>query len=120
MNNSKIIRDNFEEEKKEDRVSILQCQQGEFAKVVEAINRVESTDDWQELKKLVLDGIVVSLERQLKNEANKDDVNVPELYRLQGQLIWARKYSDLKQLSEFFRKQIDSIKLQLKTVAREQ
>lgn len=111
MNNSKIAYDNLEE--KEDRTSYLQRQKGEITQVVEAINRVESSKDWQKLKKLVLDGILGTIERQLSSEASKKEVNAPELYRLQGQLIWAKKYADLKKLSEFFRQQIESIKIQL-------
>lgn len=111
MNNSKIAYDNLEE--KEDRTSYLQRQKGEITQVVEAINRVESSKDWQKLKKLVLDGILGTIERQLSSESSKKEINTPELYRLQGQLIWAKKYADLKKLSEFFRQQIESIKIQL-------
>lgn len=113
MNNSKIVIDNLEEPET-DRVSILQRQQGEYAQIVEAINSVEANTDWQKLKKLVLDGVVITLERQLSSEASKKEVNAPELYRLQGQLVWAKKYADLKKLGEFFKQSLENIKLQLK------
>lgn len=114
MNNSKIVFDNLPEEDNADRTSFLQKQQGELAQVVEAINGVEASQDWQKLKKLVLDGVLASLERQLAAEASKDQVDPPTLYRLQGQLAWARKYADLKKLGEFFKVQIEGIKHQLK------
>ena len=114
MNNSKIVHNNLEENKDTDRLSMLQKEQGRITQIVEAINRIEVSEDWQKLKKLVLDGVLVSLERQLASEANKPEVVTPELYRLQGQLAWARKYADLKKLSEFFRIQIESIKNQIK------
>lgn len=114
MNNSKIAFDNLEEEE-EEKSFILQKQQGELSQIVEAINRVEQSQDWQKLKRLVLDGVLETLERQLKSEAQKPEVVTPELYRLQGQLAWARKYADLKKLSEFFRNQIEGIKHQLKS-----
>lgn len=114
MNNSKIAFDNVEEEDTGDRTSFLQKQQGELAQVLEAIKGVEAHRDWQKLKKLLLDGVVTTLERQTASEASKKEVNVPELYRLQGQLVWAKKYADLNKLGEFFKQQIENIKLQLK------
>lgn len=110
MNNSKIALDNSSEE---NDGSILQKKQGELAQIVEALNRVEANEDWQKLKSLVLDGVVVALERQLKNEASKDEVNAPELYRLQGQLVWAKKYANLGKFAEFFKAQLVNIKNQI-------
>ena len=112
MNNSKIAFDNIEEETK-DKLSFLQKQQGEFSQIVEAINRVEASQDWQKLKRLVLDGVVTTLEKKVASEASKEEVNTPELYRLQGQLTWARKYADLSKFAEFFRVQISNLKNQI-------
>ena len=113
MNNSKIVSDNFEESK-EDNSQILQIKQGELSQIIEAINGVEASEDWQKLKKLLLDGVVSSLERQLLNEVSRKEINPPEIYRLQGQLAWARRYVDLKKLSETYRRQLEGIKIQLK------
>lgn len=111
MNNTKIVLDNLPEP--EDRTSFLQRQQGELSQIVEAINRVESSSDWQKLKKLVLDAVVPNLERLLFQEASKKEVDTAEIYRLQGQLTWAHKYADLKKLAEYRRQQIENIKNQL-------
>ncbi len=115
MNNSKIVFHNQDEDQDEDtdRLSILQKTQGSLVQIVEAINRVEASEDWQKLKRLVLDGVIITLERQLKAESLKAELVTPELYRLQGQLTWAKKYADLKKLSEFFRQSIENVKLQL-------
>lgn len=107
MNNSKIVSYNIEREE------ILEINQGELAQIVEAINRVEASEDWQKLKRLVLDGFLSSLERQLKVESERKELNSPEIYRLQGQLTWARKYADLKKLSQFFNNQLQNIKFKL-------
>mgnify|MGYP001577794889 CR=1 FL=1 len=114
MNNAKIIYDNNFQKVKVEKEEFLLKQQGEMTQIVEAINRIEANEDWQKLKKLVLNGVVETLERQLKNESERKEVNAPELYRLQGQLVWARKYVDLKKLAEFFKQQLENIKLQLK------
>ena len=111
MNNSKIVYENSEEDGK---ILFLQKQQGELTQVVEAINQVESGENWQKLKKLLLDEIVTNLEKQLALEAARDEINPPKIYKLQGELKWAKRYSDLKKLSEAKRQQIENIKNQIK------
>lgn len=110
MNNSKIA---YSLEEKEEKSTLLEEQEGQLAQIVEAINRIEASTDWQKLKRLVLDGVLINLERRLKIESEKTEVNVPELYRLQGQLVWARKYADLKKLEEFFKQSLKNIKLKI-------
>ena len=109
MNNSLIQ----SEEKEDSRLSFLQEQQGELTRLVEAINRVEANDDWRKLKELLFDGIVEKLERQLKDEAHKIEVSLPKLYKLQGNIEWARKYSNLKKVSDEKRLEIENIKKQI-------
>ena len=112
MNNSQVEVD-IAESKDSREVSLIQ-RQGELVKIVEALRRVADSEDWHVLKKLVFDGVIETLERQLKSEAQKAEVVTPELYRLQGQLVWARKYADLHKLSEFFKNQVEGIKISLK------
>ena len=111
MNNSKIV---YEGSGEDGRVPFLQKQQGELVQVVEAINQVETSEGWQKLKKLLLDGTVANLEKQLASKASKDQIDLPAMYRLQGELKWARRYSDLKKLSEDKRQQIENVKNQIK------
>lgn len=111
MNNSKIVLDNLDEP--ESKLEFLEKQKGELTQVVEAINRVEASDDWQKLKRLVFEGLVPSLERLIINEASKKEIDAPEMYRLQGQLTWANKYADLRKLADQKRLQIENIKNQL-------
>jgi len=113
MNNSKIAFDNLAERLDADRSAFLAKQKGELSQVLEAIRGVEQTSDWQKLKRLVLDEVVNSLERQLSSEALKKEINTSELYRLQGQLVWAKRYTDLAKLAELFRTQIEHITLQI-------
>ena len=113
MNNSKITFDNLSEELNTDRKSFLEKEKGRLSQIVEAINRVEASEDWQKLKSMLLDGVIETLKKQLASEASKSEVNTPEIYRLQGQLAWAYKYVDLKKLSEVYRHQIENIKNQI-------
>lgn len=113
MNNSKIVSDNFEENQEID-LSPFQNKQGELTQIIEAINRIEISEDWQKLKAVLFGELVINLERRLMNESSRKEINLPEIYRLQGQLTWAKKYADLKKLSDFFRQQLEGIKLRLK------
>lgn len=110
MNNSRIAI----EQDVESKETMLVQRQGELTRIVEAIRRIADSEDWKVLKELVFDGVLKTLERQLKDEAQKATVVTAELYRLQGQLVWARKYADLDKLAEFFKMQIESIKNNIK------
>lgn len=110
MNNSNI---HNLEEKEDSRLSFLQEKAGELSRLVEALNRVESSEDWQQLKKIFLDGVIDKLEDQLKDEASKSEVNLPKLYRLQGQIEWAKRYSNLKKFSNEKRLELENLKKQI-------
>ena len=106
MNNSSIAH-------KPEEPEVFQKRRGELTQIVEAINGVEASAEWQKLKNLVLDGVVANLERLLMNESSRKEICPPEIYRLQGQLVWARRYADLRKLSETFRLQLEKIKNQI-------
>lgn len=109
MNNSKIAFDNVEEGFIDRRETLL-IQQGTLTQIVEAIKGVELSTDWQKLKRLVLDDVVENLESKLFAEVSRKEINTSEIYRLQGQLEWAKKYADLHKLAESFKQQVDNLK----------
>jgi len=112
MNNSKIVVNSLEEDNVNPHLD-LEKKRGEIIQVIEAINGVTTSEDWRKLKRLLLDGVVITLEKQLVSETSKSDINLPEVYRLQGQLAWAKKYTDLKKLSEWFKYQVENINKQI-------
>ena len=109
MNNSDLKL----EEKEDSRLSFLQEKIGELARLVEAINRVEANEDWRKLKELFLNGIAEKLERQLREEAVQKEISLPKLYRLQGQIEWAKKYTNLKKISDDKRLEVENLKKQI-------
>ena len=115
MNNSFIALENNEvlEDEKIDRLPWLRNRQGELTKTIEAINRIAVSSDWGILKSEVFEGLVESLEKKLRIESEKEQLNSSEIHRLQGQLIWAKKYSDFNQLAEFFKIELLNIKKQI-------
>lgn len=117
MNNSKIALDNQEviSDKTFDRKPMLHQKEGELVKIIEAIMRIANSEDWSILQEHIFEGLVEGLERRLSGEATKAELNQPEIYRLNGQLVWARKFSDFKKLADVYRVELSNVKKQLNT-----
>lgn len=109
MDNSFIAQNNIEEEPQDFRPQLRE-REAELVKIIEALGQVEAADEWQTLKKLLFDGIVEKLERLIAFEASAREINTPELYRLQGQLAWAKRYSNLEELRNIFKVELKNIK----------
>ena len=112
MNNSQIVLDyvplNLEEpviqtESLREREAIL-------VRIIEAIVKIEQSEEWSTLKSLIFDGTVENLEKRLKFEAEQLDLKPALLNQLQGQLIWARKYANLSKLAEGHRLELVNIR----------
>ena len=113
MDNSFIAQLNvLEDEKPQDIKPQLREREGKLVKIIEALGQVEAADEWQTLRELYLDGLVEGLERRLATEANAREVNLPELYRLQGQLIGAKRYN-LEELRKNFKVELQNIRKQI-------
>lgn len=114
MDNSFIAQANvFEENEPQDLKPVLREREAKLVKIIEALGQVEAADEWQTLKELYLDEIVKSLESRLVTEAKAKTINEPELYRLQGQLAWAKKYANLEQLRQSFKVELQNIRKQI-------
>lgn len=117
MNNSFLIEnyeDPSEEKKPIDKSVWARQREGELVTLVEAIGKVSQSDEWKVLKTHIFDGIVETIERKIDTESMKPEIDTAELYRLQGQLAWARKYADFDKLKEVFKVELDGLKKQLK------
>lgn len=118
MNLYKIAQENIEEEvMPNDRLPLLRIKESDLVKIIEALGRVTESDDWRTLKNLVFDGVVDSLEKYQRQEAEKPEINKDELNRLHGQLVWARKFSDLNKLRDVFRKELVGVREQIKSIS---
>lgn len=105
MNNSLL---QLEEEQEVDITPQLRARERECMEIIEAIRRVAVSDYWQVLKVKVFDGIVTSLHNRLINEKNPT-----EMYRLQGQIVWAEKYSDLEKMTQAYENELKSLRNKL-------
>ena len=108
MNNSKLAFESVYDEKEVDRKPYLRLRSEELAKILDAIDNVCASNYWNILKEHVFDGVLESLYRKMANENNEN-----EIYRLQGQIMWADKYSDLKKIAIVYRNELQNIQKQL-------
>lgn len=83
-----------------------------LVRMIEAIQEVVNTTGWKVLKQEIFDELVKTLERRIMSESKKPKIEPEELYRLQGQLAWARKYSKLEDLAEVFKVGLTNINKQ--------
>lgn len=114
MNNSKLaIDDLLLEEKVLDTTPILRQRQTEVIKIIEALQSILNSEQWQVLKELVFNGLVDTLEKRLVSETIKKPLDVDEIHRLNGQLIWAKRYADLNKLMEVYRLELTNLRSKL-------
>lgn len=112
MNNSLIAEMNvsLDLEEKRDDTPILRAEEEKLIKIIQAIEAVASSPEWETLKELVFDGVVESLDRQKAAETNKQPINTDKIHSLNGQLAWAKRYSNFTTLGEAYRLRLREIK----------
>jgi len=89
--------------------TMLRRRQVELGKILEAIQELVKNKDWQILNSLIFEGMVERLEKSLQVEAKKNELLPAEIYRLQGQLLWARRYNNLYKLAEAYKIELNNI-----------
>lgn len=116
MNNSQLP---LPQEAEVDRLPFLRQHEGQLVKIIETIGRIAASDDWRTLKDNVFDRLLESIERKMRLESEKKEIDTHELNRLQGQLSWAKKYSDFEKLSLAFRQELLTTRETIKQHAKE-
>ncbi len=97
-----------------DNIVALRERQTELIKIIESIDELMKSKAWNTLKELVFDGLVERIERLLLAEAKGVDLNFANIFRLQGELAWARRYSDLGSFAEVLKRELEGIKQKIK------
>lgn len=115
MNNSKTAIDSMflETPLEVDVTPELREREQHTIKVLESLREVAKSTAWSTLKSLVFDEVVSNIQRRIEQEANKKKIDDAELYRLQGQLAWAKKYATLETLEQSYRIELQNIRQQL-------
>lgn len=109
MNNALLT----EEQEVADIAPDLTEREGELVKLIELLRKIDRSSEWRTLKEELFDGALKSLESRLASESKKSELNLPEIYRLQGQIRWANRYADLGKLAEVLRLELKGIQKQL-------
>jgi len=109
MNNSLDI-DLSEIPGSEIRQEALRERDSKLVRVIEALDAIIESNEWRTLKEEVFDEVHASVERRLQAEANKSEVALPELYRLQGERKWAMRFAKLEVLRSQYRTELTSIR----------
>ena len=98
----------LDEESRVDIKPMLRKRETELNGIIEAIEHISRSNYWKVLQNQVFNGILESLQRRMRNE--KETI---ELFRLQGQIGWAEKYTDFNKLGDAYRNELTNIRKQL-------
>lgn len=108
MNNSITLEESPEVQ--DERIPLLRARESELVKIIEALGRLSNTTEWSTLKSLVFDGVLENLEKRLASESHKMPLDDKAIYKLQGQILWAKRYSNLESLTNGFRTELINVR----------
>jgi len=115
MNNSMLAIESvsLSQEPKFDNKPKLREREQKLVNIIDAIQKIAQTNEWSSLKTEIFDGLIKQLEKELRDEAKKEDPNPNKLNRIAGQLKWAERYSDLTTLEDVYRAELSNVRMQL-------
>lgn len=82
-------------------------EQARLTRILEALRGLIETQEWNTLCELHFEKEEDRVTRLILSESKKNPLEIERIYQLQGELIWAKRYADL-------RKWITSLTSQLK------
>lgn len=88
----------------------LREEQTRLISIIESFEGLEKSKEWATLKELVFDKSLASIERQLLLAAQEPELSNAKIYKLQGELAWAKKFNDVNRFIETLKKQLADIK----------
>jgi len=91
----------------------LREEQTKLTKIIEALVGLDKSKEWHTLKELVFDKSLEAIERQIMNESTAIQIDTNKLYRLQGEWVWAKQYSDVNRFITTLKRQLEEIKKRL-------
>ena len=88
--------------------------QNNLVRLIESYVALDKNADWKVLQELVFEKSLASIERQILNEALAKEINLNELYKLQGEWVWAKQNLDVNRVVSTLKIQLEDIKNKLK------
>lgn len=115
MNNSFIAMESvsLELETPTDNEEKYRTREAELLSIIEAINTVAESREWKILQDKVFNGVVDALKHQRDIEIEKKPLNGPMIHSLNGQLAWAKKYSNFASLADIYKLELQNIRKRL-------
>lgn len=116
MNNSFIAQNSLEIEhvslELETAVDVAEFRkkETELIQIIEAIKVIAESHEWKLLKTKIFDGVVEGLKKQRDFEVEKKPLNGPVIHSLNGQLAWAKKYSDFSKLADIYKLELENVR----------
>jgi hypothetical protein len=87
--------------------------QNNLVRLIESYVALDKNPDWKVLQELVFEKSLASIERQILNEALSKEINLNELYKLQGEWAWAKQNLDTNRVVNTLKVQLEDIKKKL-------
>lgn len=91
----------------------LREREAKLVRTIETLVALSQSNEWSSLKDELFDEALASIELRIRLEAEKPEVNLPDLYRLQGERKWAKRYADPISLVDTYRVELAHIRKQL-------
>lgn len=91
----------------------LRKRQTDVIRLVEALESLEKSKEWETVRELVYDRSVASIERQMLQASLVPTISLEVLYRLQGEYSWAKRYSDIPRFIRTLTQELQSLKIKL-------
>jgi len=83
-------------------------EQARLTKIIEAIAGLVENKDWRTLQEMVFAKEKERITKIILSEAKKQELNLSEIYRLQGELQWAKRYADLTNFAKLLKNQLEN------------
>lgn len=93
--------------------AILREEQNRLIKIIESLSSLDKSEEWSTLKELVFNKSLHSIERQIMSATLSEEIDLNKLYKLQGEWVWAKQFTDTNRFTETLKKQLQDIKKRL-------
>lgn len=115
MNNSFIAIENvsLELEPSLDNTVHFRQRESELIAIIETINKIAESKEWKVLNDKIFNGVVEGLKRERESEIEKQPLNGPKIHNLNGQIKWARKYTNFTTLADIYKQELINVRKQL-------
>lgn len=112
MNNSFLAIQNVSlaEDEKQANLPVLRARETELNAIIEAVIRLANNPDWKLLTEKIWSGVIEHLKKQRDLEVEKQPLNGPKIHSLNGQLAWAKKYSNILELASIYKQELDHVR----------